>query len=186
MPASQVTLQRSDLDILEFAPQAGARLLAEAEISEAADLPPSALLTDEVSQPLTWGIGPYLEQSFFDPDEPWRFEIGLEATAAYRFTPNLTLSGTVSKEIIGTIADSDRESNSVLPRVRTDRILYAQEGDPGIEDLVLAYTFRPGEDFYGRVTTGYLEAMFGGVSAELLWKLARSSSPKGISASGSS
>ncbi len=170
MPASQVTLRRSDLETLEFAPQAGARLLAAAEISEAAELPPEALLTDEVVQPLTWGIGPYLEQSFFDPDDPWRFEIGIEATAAYRFSPNLTLSGTVSKEIVGTIADSDRESNSVLPRVRTDQFRYAQEGDPGIEDLVLAYTFRPGEDIYGRVTAGYLEAMFGGVSAELLWK----------------
>jgi hypothetical protein len=37
-------------------------------------------------------------------------------------------------------------------------------------ELTAAYYFRPGDDLFGRVTAGYLEKMFGGVSAELLWK----------------
>lgn len=61
-------------------------------------------------------------------------------------------------------------SNSQLPPVRSNGVLYAREGDPGLDNLVLAYTFRPGQDLYGRVSAGYLESMFGGVSAELLWK----------------
>lgn len=30
--------------------------------------------------------------------------------------------------------------------------------------------FRPGRNLYGRISVGYLERMFGGVSTELLWK----------------
>lgn len=170
MPASRITLRRSALEELEFTPQAGARLLAETEISEAPPLPETAVASETTTARLTWGIGPYLEQSFFDPDEPWRFEIGLAGSANYQITPNLSFSGTISKEIIGTIADSERVSESSLPRVRTDQILYAREGDPALENLVMAYTFRPGQDLYGRVSAGYLESMFGGVSAEVLWK----------------
>jgi hypothetical protein len=170
MPASRVTLRRSALEDLEFTPQAGARLLAQSDISEATPLPETAVTSEIVAPRLTWGIGPYLEQSFFDPDEPWRFELGIEGSATYQFTPNLRLSGAITKEVIGTIADSERVSNSTLPRVRSDQILYAQEGDPAIENLFLAYNFRPGADLYGRVSAGYLESMFGGVSGELLWK----------------
>jgi hypothetical protein len=170
LSASRITLQRSDLESLEFAPQAGARLLAESTIAPAPRLPGTAVVPEDVAPRFSWAIGPYLEQSFFDPDEPWRFEAGVAASAAFRITPNLALSGTVQKEVIGTIADSDRLSNSVLPRVRTDQVLYAREGDPALANLVLSYTFQPGGDFYGRVTAGYLENMFGGVSTELLWK----------------
>lgn len=167
---SRITLQRSALEELEFTPQAGARLLAETEITEAPPLPATAVVPESVAPRFSWGIGPYLEQSFFDPDEPWRFEVGIFASAGYRITPNLEVFGTIEKELFGTIADSDRLSNSVLPRVRTDQVLYAREGDPGLENLALAYTFQPGENLYGRVTAGYLETMFGGLSTELLWK----------------
>jgi len=170
LPTSRITLQRSDLETLEFTPQAGARLFAETEISEAPPLPADAVRSETVSPRFSWQIGPYLEQSFFDPDEPWRYEVGVVAEAAYQFTPNLSLSGAITKEIIGTIADSERDSDSVLPRVRSEANIYAREGDPALENLVLAYTFRPGPDLYGRMTAGYLESMFGGLSGELLWK----------------
>lgn len=170
MPASRITLRRTALEELEFTPQAGARLLAQSEISEAPPLPETAVASETVAPRFSWSLGPYLEQSFFDPDEPWRFEIGLDASASYQITPNLSLSGSITKEIVGTIADSTRVSNSQLPPVRSNGVLYAREGDPGLDNLVLAYTFRPGQDLYGRVSAGYLESMFGGVSAELLWK----------------
>lgn len=169
LPVSAVTLRRSDLESLEFAPQAGARLLARTGI-DSAPIPAATAAETPLESRFSWAIGPYLDQSFFDPDEPWRYEVGVEASAAYRITPNLSFGGTVSTALVGTIKDSSRTSNSVLPRVRTDQVLYAQQGDPALEALVLAYTFRPGEDLYGRVTAGYLEEMFGGISAELLWK----------------
>ena len=63
-----------------------------------------------------------------------------------------------------------RLSNSRLQHVRTDTPLYDRTTNPAIERLTLAWYSRPGRNLYGRVTVGYLERMFGGVSTELLWK----------------
>jgi hypothetical protein len=39
-----------------------------------------------------------------------------------------------------------------------------------LSDLTLTHYGRPAKDVYSRVTVGYLEKMYGGVSTELLWK----------------
>jgi len=80
------------------------------------------------------------------------------------------LSGEISKRAVGNIHTATRRSDSTIRRVRSDGALYNQAGDPAINDLTLAYHFRPGKNLYGRVTVGYLETMYGGVSTELLWK----------------
>ena len=54
--------------------------------------------------------------------------------------------------------------------MRTDRAKYKREGKTAIENLTANYLFKPGPDFYGQVSVGYLESMFGGVSTEVLWK----------------
>ncbi len=48
--------------------------------------------------------------------------------------------------------------------------LYGEAGEIGIEDLALHWYERPGRALYSRVSLGYLERMFAGASAELLWK----------------
>ena len=57
----------------------------------------------------------------------------------------------------------------MIQRVRTDVVKYAQESDLEINRLTADYTWRPGDDLFARVSVGHLEAMFGGVSGELLW-----------------
>jgi len=61
-------------------------------------------------------------------------------------------------------------SPSTLPPVRREGAQYGDVGQIGIENLTLSYYGRPGENLYSRVTLGYLERMFGGVSGEVLWK----------------
>jgi hypothetical protein len=117
-----------------------------------------------------WAIKPYLSTSFFDPDDPVRADFGAELRLDYEVTPGLEFTGAVRKRIAGNLDQSNRPSNSVLPRVRSDFNLYDKEGDPSLTDLTAAYYFKPGKDLYGRVTAGYLERMFGGISGELLWK----------------
>jgi hypothetical protein len=36
--------------------------------------------------------------------------------------------------------------------------------------MTAEYFFKPGRNLYGRVTVGYLEKMYGGISTEVLWK----------------
>jgi hypothetical protein len=166
MALSAVRLQRSDVEALEH--EAAAEMLARTSIVDAYGLAPPP--DDGVYPKFTWGISPYLRLSFFDPDNPARVETGLRASADFEVTPNMVLSGSVTKRLAGNLDDIEDPSESGLPRVRTDFYRYNEEGDPALEYLQLALYGRPGPNLYGRFTLGYLERMYAGASAEMLWK----------------
>lgn len=168
VPISSVTLARSDLEELQTDFDGAWRSLARAQIEDA-PLDRRAGELPEAFPQFEYGLGPYTAFSFFDPDDPFRLEVGPEFTLAYRPMPGLTFAGRVRYPLFSTIDDATRISDSVLPRVRTDSVLYAQQSDVEIAELTAEYMFRPGPNLFGRVTAGYLETMFGGVSAELLW-----------------
>lgn len=172
IPISATTLRRSDLERFENAPNGAARILASAEFGRAG--PNAGLVAAENDDPkFIWGISPYFRFTTFDPDRPFIGDLGAEFSARYEFAPNLILSGAVRKRIIGNLDESqvvDGPTPNGPHPVRSLAALYNQQSDPSIEYLTLAYYFNPGRDFYGRVSVGYLERMFGGVSTELLWK----------------
>lgn len=167
VPLSRVTLQRADLERLEYTPDAINASLAAARIGPSG---PSEGLTALSGAGLEWGLGPYIGLAFFDPDNPLRADIGLELSASYAFTPSLSLSGALRGKVIGNRNESTRESDSVLPRVRSDQPLYDQNGEYGVETLTLDHFGKIGTDLYTRASFGYLEEMFGGISTEVLWK----------------
>ncbi|MFT4742076.1 MAG: hypothetical protein ACI91Z_000047 [Yoonia sp.] len=166
---SSTTIQRSDLEALENTPNAAADLLARARIVDAAGTAPAAVADDTPA--FTWGISPYAELIVFNGDAPVQVDVGLSARARYEIAPNLVLSGGLRQSLLGArdIAGVTENPNS-YHNVRTDGYLYGAEGKPVITDLTLAHYGRPGRDLYSRVSVGYLERMYGGVSAELLWK----------------
>jgi hypothetical protein len=167
---SRVTMRRSDIERLEHAPDGAAEMLARTAIGEAGARPGPEARPEDLYPSLSFGLGPYLATSFFDPESPIRADVGLEATARFDIAPGLSASGAVRLKLAGNLDESTRVSDSVLPHVRSDANIYDREGENGIQYLTLDYFFRPGENLYGRVSTGYLEPMFGGVSGELLWK----------------
>lgn len=169
MAVSAVTVRRSDLEALEFDDNAVDAIDAVLGYGDAPPLSDSAIEGSDVYPGFSWSLAPYVSQSYFDPDLPFRLDIGAELRATYRPAPGWTISGGVRQRIWGNIADSRRVSVSKLPPVRTNTVRYAQYGTT-IADLFAAYQWRPAHNFYARVTAGYLEPMFGGVSAELLWK----------------
>ena len=67
------------------------------------------------------------------------------------------------------------DSTPDLQNVRTDGGAYGDDGIPVLQSLTFSHYGRPGTDLYSRVSVGYLERMFGGVSAEVLWKPVESS-----------
>ena len=171
LPVSRVTIPRGDLEALEFQPDASALLLSRTVISEA-DPNPYGLTVqvDSLYPNFQWSIGPYIRPSFFDPDRPVRADLGISVFAQYKYGPGWRLTGEVRHRVVGTIADASRPSDSVLPRVRTDALLYAQAKDTTLEQFVVSKKWKPGQTTYARISLGYLEQMFGGVSGELLWK----------------
>lgn len=167
MPVTAVTLRRTDLEELEFHPVAPDVLRANTRIVEDRNNLPTI---DGRYPILSFGLEPYLSSSFFDPDAPLRADIGVALTGSYEPLPGLIFSGTVHQKVAGNLDQSTRASTSVLPRVRSEANLYQNEDLPTIPEMTMAYYFRPGHDLFGRVTIGYLESMYGGVSTEMLWK----------------
>lgn len=180
---SKVTVSRRDLETLEFRPDASARLLSASTIKDAPPRPSGITAVSETAYPrFSWSIGPFLRPSFFDPDDPVRADAGIAVGGTYRFAPGWLIAGEARHRLVGNIADSDRLSNSVLPRVRTDGILFAQAADTTLERLFVSKQWKPGENTFARISAGYLEQQFGGVSTELLWKPAQNRLGLGIEA----
>ncbi|WP_158090964.1 YjbH domain-containing protein [Marivita geojedonensis] len=167
LSGAAVTLNRSDLEELEYTYDNSWSSFARASIEP--DTGPLSPISGRYPQ-FEWQLRPYLTPSLFDPDDPIRVDVGLELAAKYQPAPGFELRGAVRKKLAGNLDESTRASTSVLEKVRSDFNIYDREGDPAITELVGAYYFKPGEDLYGRVTAGYLEPMFGGISTELLWK----------------
>lgn len=171
IPASKVVLRRTDVEDLETAPNGAARLRSVAGIEEA-DLRPAGYVRNEELYPrFEWSVTPYLQQELFDAYEPYRAEVALRFSGRYELAPGIVFSASATKNLTSTFNKGDiLDPKSNLQHVRTDAQLYRREGDPALEHATVAWYTRPGKNLYGRVTAGYLERMFGGVSAEVLWK----------------
>jgi hypothetical protein len=170
IPLSATTLNRSDLEDLEYAPDATWRSYARAEITDAADSLEGTTYNGALYPKFTWSLGPYISTSYFDPQEPVRVDAGLKLQARYDIAPGWIISGTLQQRLAGNVGDATRPSDSKIQKVRSEGFLYAREGETALTDLTIARYFRPGENLYGRVTAGYLEREYGGLSGEILWK----------------
>ena len=168
-----IHIKRSDLEQLEFEPDNARLSYARAEIKDAAAIGAGVPIVDDLYPRFQWRFGPYLSTSYFDPENPVRADVGLELSASYNVAPGVIFSGALRKPIGGNVADGPPSSSAIQP-VRTDARSYAAEGDPAITRLTGAYQFNLAPAFFGRVTGGYLESMYGGLSTEVLWKPAES------------
>ena len=169
IPLSAVTIRRSDLEALEAAVGGSDALL---RLAGFADAGPRAGLTQvaPAGDAFSWGLSPYLGLSVFGGDNPVRLDFGLRLSARYELRPNIVAAGSVRYSLTPRDRPEADPDDSPLPPVRSNTAYYAADGRPGIERLTLSWYDRPGHNLYSRVTAGYLEPMFGGLSAELLWK----------------
>ena len=162
---SAIAVTRSDLET------GGEALAVEnARVSPAADYLSDLPRAKDLYPEFSGGISPFARAHLFDPDDPLRIDIGLRAEGRVNLMQGLSVSGSATKRLIGNIDNNTRESDSVLQRVRSDVNKYQTEGDPVIEDLTADLFMQFGPSLYGRASVGYLEQMYGGASAEILYK----------------
>lgn len=174
LPVSTVVLNRSDLEELEHAPDGAWQSFARARIQDAdAAGQESIMLAESAFPKFDWSLGPYLSATYFDPDSPVRLSFGAQLSARYEPSPGLVFEGSLRKQLSENTTGL-RESNSELPRVRSDNARYAEAADLTLNRLTATKYFRPGENLFGRLSAGYFEPMFGGLSGEVLWKPADS------------
>ena len=169
MAAAKVVVRRSDIEALEFAPDAGTQLRARTAIEDAGAPLPDRLANPGLYPKFSWSVGPYAQTMLFNPKEPFQAIVGARLSGKYEIRPGLILSASVTKPLFGQIRASQRAVTGDLQPVRSEAALYAQ-ADPALESLTAAWYGKLAPQVYARVTAGYLEQMFGGVSAEVLWK----------------
>ena len=180
MGLSATEIRRSDLEALEHDADAADALVAVAGISGAAPQPEGALMSADLYPAFSTSISPYTSPAFFDPDRPFRLDLGVDLKVSYEPAPGWIVAGTLRQRIWGNVKDG-RVSNSQLPHVRTDQVLYAQHGTT-LENLYAARSWKLSPDLYARTSLGYFESMYGGISGELLWKPVSSPLALGVEA----
>lgn len=168
MALSAVTVRRSDLEALEFDPNATEALLAVTGIGDAPVLAADAVPAGDLYPAYSWSLEPYFSPGYFDPDRPFRIDVGLALRGNWQPAPGWLVSGQLRQRLAGNLANG-KPSNSVLPHVRTDQAIYA-EYDSTMQNLYVSRQWRAGPNLYARLTGGYLETMYGGISGEVLWK----------------
>jgi hypothetical protein len=166
---TSVTLQRSDLEMLEHDADGAWKSLARATIKAAQNPDDQSVSVAGLYPKLSATLKPAVETSFFDPDNPFRFDLKARGVLRFDISPGFSLNAQASKLIVGNVGTSTRLSDSVIQHVRSDIGLYQNAGDPTIDRLTADYMFKVSPDVYGRVSGGIFERMYGGVSAELLW-----------------
>lgn len=177
-----VVLRRSDLEALEVAPDSTAALLAVTGIESAPATLPGSARNPDLFPSFQWSVLPFASQQLFDPDQGVQIEAGLEFNASFRPAPGWQIAGQLRQRLTGPIDSGDGENTSVLPRVRTDGALFSENNSTNIENLYVNRQWKMSPDVYARVTAGYLERAFGGVSSEVLWKPVASRLALGVEA----
>ena len=167
---SAVHIARSDLETLENRSGAAQALFARSSFEDAGSNDRLVPVNND-ADPFSWGLEPYFRIDPFGNGGSVAVDAGAALQASYQITPQLSLSGAMVQSLTRSDAeDPDVDLTPDLQNVRTDSGFYGDDGHPVLQSLTLAHFGRPAPNVYSRVTVGYLERMFGGVSTEVLWK----------------
>jgi hypothetical protein len=169
MAGTMVVLTRTDLEQFEFAPDGATLLRAQTQIVTPTAPPAGAKTNPDPAPRFTWSLLPHVRTRQFDPANPLQASLGLRLSSQYDLAPGMFLSGSVTNAFVSNITASVDET-SPLQHVRSESVLYDMQAKPDIETLSLAYFTSLAPNTYGRMTAGYLERAFAGLSTEVLYR----------------
>jgi len=118
-----------------------------------------------------FGLKPFLDQSFGNPETFYTYQLGVYAFGRRWLTDNVELFGELGFNIATNYDDFLflDGGEDALPDVRTNIRRYVQN-DIWLDSAQVTYHKRLGQDWFAMAYAGYLERMFGGVGAEVLYK----------------
>ncbi len=171
LPTASVAIERAALEDQIGRPDAVWDSWVSARVTDAEQPDWSAVegTLDQFPR-FSWSINPATPLHLFDPDQPVRADLSVDVGASVEVLPGLSFTGSIRKRVVGQLDEIERESDSVLPKVRSDIGKYLKQGDPGLSRLTMDYVTKLDDALYGRLSAGYFEPMFGGVGGEVLWK----------------
>ncbi|MRT14913.1 YjbH domain-containing protein [Enterobacteriaceae bacterium RIT711] len=121
---------------------------------------------------VNFSINPVLNQSVGGPESFYMYQVGVMGTADWWVTDHLLTTGSLFANIANNYDKfnyTNPPKDSTLPRVRTHVRDYV-ENDIYVNNLQANYFQYLGNSWYGQVYGGYLETMYGGVGAEVLYR----------------
>ncbi len=170
IPLSAVIIDRSDVEALENRAGAAETLFDRTAFVDAGGNQGLTAQPDTGSA-FSWGLTPYFRIEPFASSGSIGLDVGASLNASYRISPQMAVSANIQQSLLRNDgSDPVADSTPDLQNVRTDSGAYGDDGVPVLQSLTFNHYGRPGTDLYSRVSVGYLERMFGGVSTELLWK----------------
>lgn len=170
IPVSAIRINRTALEAFENRVGATEAMLEQVSFGAAGGRDGLVFNIDDRPR-FEWGIAPYLTLVLFDQSGPINQDVGLNFDAKYRISEGLVASGRASVSLLGEQEPlSFFDNPNDYANVRTDVAYFGRDGGVRLEHLTLAHYGRVAPEIYSRVTAGYLEKMYGGVSGELLWK----------------
>ncbi len=169
VPMRETTLMRSNVERIISNNGSGAELRESATITDAPwDNPVLDAQQDDYPR-FGYSLYPRLARSFFDPNNPARFGLFADFDGYTELLPGVTLETILEGKVWSDLGQS-LPNNSLLPHVRSDFPLYYTDGANGISMLDATYRTRVASDVFTEVKIGYLEDMFAGAGAQVLWR----------------
>jgi hypothetical protein len=174
VPTSKVTVIRHDIERAAEREGSPEEIWADATMQapEAGlDLPEGTVRNEHAYPRFSWALSPGIRQHIGDPQEGiYLADVSAVLSAKVDVLPGLSIRATGNKFLFGNLSHITRQSNSVLPHVRSDVVNYLQHGRSGLTRLQADYLFNPLEDVYARLSVGLFEWMYGGVGGEVLYR----------------
>lgn len=133
------------------------------------EIPDDAIRFADTYPRFSWEILPRPRTLLFDPDKPFRLGLTLSIGGSVEFEGGWRIEGNWTSDLIDTV-DDPKPGNSVLPHVRTDFRLYRDQGQHGIESLLVSKIGKLAPDIFYEVRAGLLEDMYGGIGGEVIWR----------------
>lgn len=116
-------------------------------------------------------ISPSIRSQIGGPDGFYFGQLSIAANIETLFRKNFSLITVLDKGIADNFDELNLNSDSLLPHVRTDQVLYLKESrNFHIKRIQLNTFHNPYKDIYLKSSSGILESMFAGIGGEILWR----------------
>jgi len=170
VPLREIKVLRSSLERTLLANGGMAELRDALSVDPAPmDNPALDAVRDRSFPRFSWAISPETKQSLFDPDLPMQVQLLVGLSGSVDLYPGFTVAGKFDVNIYNNFTNG-HASDSELPHVRSDLQKYYKHSINGIANLEADYRARLAPDVFVKFQGGYLEDMFGGVGAQIVWR----------------
>lgn len=138
---------------------------------EAPDVPAEGMVSLRTPGPSAgWSINPGFRSQIGGPEGFLIGQLFVKVGGFVQLSEGLSVNADIAQSIVDNFDRLRVESDSVLPHVRSDVVQYLKEGRTSLQKLEVNYLHQIAPTFYGRVSGGIFEEMYGGAAAELLWR----------------